>query len=242
MRDFIAVADEPWRRRFAAGGVLAVLMLGFGQPARSQAPAAAGPPIYSCVDSSGKKVTSDRPIPECNSRDQRVLNSDGSVNRVMPPTPTADERAEIEARERDALAERALKQEAIRRDRNLLARFPNEAAHRKAREAALEDVRKSLHVSETRLAALAVERKPLMDETEFYVGKPLPLKLKSQLDANDATLEAQRALLQNQQLEMDRINKRYDDELDRLRKLWAGAQPGTIGISPVAAASATAKK
>jgi hypothetical protein len=241
MRDFIAVADKPSRWRVALGGVIVLFILGASPAARSQT-AKASPPIYSCVDSNGKKVTSDRPIPECNSRDQRVLNSDGSVNRVMPPVPTADERTEIEARERDVLADRALKQEAIRRDRNLLARFPNEAAHRKARETALEDVRKSLRVSETRLAALAVERKPLMDETEFYVGKQLPLKLKTQLDANDATLEAQRALFQNQQQELDRINKRYDDELDRLRKLWSGAQPGSIGMLPVAAASATAKK
>jgi hypothetical protein len=238
MRDLIAVAQGSSQRRFAMG--FALLVLSAGQTSWSET--AAPPTIYTCLDSSGKKITSDRPIPECNSRDQRVLNSDGSTNRVMPPTPTADERAEIEAHEREVLSERALRQEAIRRDRNLLARFPNEAAHRAAREAALEDVRKAVRVSDSRLTALAIERKPLMDETEFYVGKQLPIKLKTQLDANDATIEAQRTLRLNQQQEMDRINKRYDDELERLRKLWGGAQPGSIGALPVAAAPATPKK
>ena len=200
--------------------------------------AADGAPIYSCVDASGKKLTSDRPIAECSSRDQRVLNADGSVKRVMPPTPTADERADMEAREREAATERALKQEAIRRDRNLLARFPDETAHRKARESALDDVRKSLHLSETRIAALTTERKPLMDEAEFYVGRQMPPKLRREIDANDAALDAQRSLLQNQQIEVVRVNKLYDTELERLKKLWLGAQPGSMGVLPGQPASA----
>ena len=221
-------------RGVACGGVL-LLALGAGSIARGQPVPAA--PIYSCVDASGKRLTSDRPIAECISREQRVLNTDGSVRRVVPPTPTADERGEIEARERDAAAERARKQEAIRRDRNLVARFPNEVAHRKAREAALDDVRKALRAAEARLAALASERKPLMDEAEFYVGKPLPFKLKSQIDSNDASLEAQRALLQNQRLEVVRIDALYDTELERLKKLWSGAQPGSMGMLAGAASA-----
>lgn len=197
--------------------------------------------IYTCTDASGKKLTSDRPIAECNSREQRVLNADGSVRRVVPPTPTADERADQEARDREAAAERATKLDAIKRDRNLLSRFPDEAAHRKARAAALDDVRKALRVSETRLGLLAAERKPLLNEAEFYLGKPLPAKLKTQLDANDASIEAQRMLAQNQQGEGVRINKLYDLELERLKRLWGGAQPGSLGSLSGAAASAPRK-
>ncbi len=198
--------------------------------------------IYSC-EINGKKYTSDRPIRECNEREQREHNLDGSVRAVRPPPPTADERAEQEAREQQEALARAQQREAVRRDRNLLQRFPNEAAHRKAREAALDDVRKSLKLSESRLAALEKERKPLMDETEFYVGKQWPLKLKQAIDANDAATEAQRNLVANQKAEIVRIDKLYDDELERLRKLWGGAQPGSMGIiaSSEAAASAPGK-
>ena len=188
--------------------------------------------IYTCTDASGKKLTSDRPIAECIAREQRVLNADGSVRRVMPPTPTADERADQEVREREAAAERATRLDAIKRDRNLLSRFPNEAAHRKARAAALDDVDKALRLSETRLGSLAGERKPLLDEAEFYAGKRLPVKLKTQLDANDASIEAQRMLAQNQKGEGVRINALYDLELERLKRLWGGAQPGSLGGMP----------
>ena len=198
-------------------------------------PAAA--PIYSCVDASGKRLTSDRPIAECHDRDQRLLNGDGSVKTIVPPTPTPDERAEAEARERQAITDRMMRQDAVRRDRNLLTRFPNEAAHRKARETALEDSRKSMRRSEVRIDLLAKERKPLLDEAEFYVGKPLPTQLKQQLDANDASVRAQVDLLQNQQAEIVRINALFDVELERLKSLWGGALPGSMGGLPVSSAA-----
>jgi hypothetical protein len=206
--------------------------------ALAQAPAKSSS-IYSC-EVNGKRLTSDRPIPECISREQRVHNSDGSVREVRPPVPTADERAEIEAREQQAALARAQQREAIRRDRNLLQRFPNEAAHARAREAALDDIRKSLKISESRLAVLEKERKPLMDETEFYVNRQMPLKLKQAIDANDAAAEAQRNLVANQKAEIVRIDKLYDDELERLRKLWNGAMPGSMGIIASSEAAAPA--
>jgi hypothetical protein len=123
-----------------------------------------------------------------------------------------------------------------------LARFPNEAAHRKARMAALDDVNTALRVSEVRLSALAKDRKPLMDEAEFYVGKPLPGKLKAQLDANDASVDAQRVLVQNQKLEAVRIEALYDAELVRLKLLWGGAQPGSMGLIAGSASAPSSRK
>ncbi len=211
-------------------------------PAEAQA-SGGGKSIYTCVDPSGKRRTSDRPIPECTDREQRELNSDGSLRRVVPPTMTQDERAAAEAREQQAALAAASRREAIRRDRNLLMRFPNEAAHTKAREASLDDPRKSMKNSQARLALLDKERKPLLDEAEFYVGRALPAKLKQQLDGNDAASEAQRSLVLTQQAELVRINQIYDAELEHLRKLWAGAAPGSLGSlpSPHEAASAPRK-
>jgi hypothetical protein len=218
---------DPLRAGTAAAALLLACAAAVAAPA----------PIYSCVDASGKRITSDRPIIECHDRDQRVLNADGSVKGVVPPTPTADERAEAEARDRQAITDRMMRQDAVRRDRNLLARFPNEAAHRKAREGALDDSRKSVRLSEVRIALLTKERKPLLDEAEFYIGKPLPPLLKMQLDANDAAVKAQEDLRVNQQNEIVRINALYDVELERLKSLWGGATPGSMGVLPVTSAA-----
>jgi hypothetical protein len=188
--------------------------------------------IYTCTDDKGNKLTADRPIAACSHKEQRVLNRDGSLKFIHPPTLTADERAEKEARERKAAEQRAAQADAVRRDRNLMARYPTEEMHYRAREAALDPVRLAMKRSDQRLKELAAERKPLVDETEFYVGKPLPAKLKQQLDANEASTEAQKAAIANQEAEVVRINRFYDAELDRLRRLWGGAQPGTLGPLP----------
>jgi hypothetical protein len=239
----IDMASEADAKRLATArcAVLVAFACIVAAPARAQAPPAPHPPIYDCIDARGKRLRSDRPIPECSDRDQRLLNPDGSVKSIVPPTPTADERAAIEAREREANAERVARMDAIRRDRNLVARFPNEAAHNKAREKALDDVRNSVRVSQARIALLTAERKPLLDEAEFYVNTPMPSKLKLALDANDASLEAQKSLIQNQQAEVTRINALYDAELARLHKLWAGAPAGSLGPAPTAPAASASK-
>ena len=205
-----------------------------------------GRAIYTCTTPDGHKLTGDRPIPECASREQRILNPDGSQRGTLPPFLSPEERAAKEAADRRALSERIAMQDAIRRDRMLMQRFPNEAAHQRARTLALDDVNKSMRNSEQRIVDLAKERKPLADEAEFYKGKPLPGKLKQQLDANDAAVEAQKTLIENLKAELVRINTNYDAELARLRKLWAGAAPGTLPplatvapVSPKASSSAT---
>jgi hypothetical protein len=161
-------------------------------------------------------------------REQRVLSQDGTLLRVVPPSLTADERAEKEARDRKAATEREAKSEAVRRDKNLVQRFPNAAAHQKAREQALEVTQFAITQSEARLADLDRERKPLIEETEFYKGKQMPGKLKGLLDANDAATTAQKELLVQQKAELERASKLYDVELAHLKKLWAGALPGSL--------------
>ena len=48
--------------------------------------------IYTCVDKQGRKLTSDRPIPECIDREQRELGPSGTLRRVIGPTLTQQER------------------------------------------------------------------------------------------------------------------------------------------------------
>jgi len=213
----------------------------------SAAPASAAG-IYTCTDDQGRRITADRPIASCTAKEQRVLNKDGSLKAMFPPILTVEERAEKEAQERKLAEARATHADAVRRDRNLLSRYPSETPHRKSREAALDTVRAAIKTSEQRLRELAAERKPLLAEAEFYVGKALPPKLRGQLDANDAATSAQREAAVNQEAELERVNRLYDAELARLKLLWAGAVLGSMGPiapqripSPVASSASNLK-
>ena len=207
---------------------LAVIAAAWSCSAQAQ-PAKPADGIYTCTDSKGRRLTADRPIPECAHKEQQLLNRDGSVRTVVPPTMTTEERSQQEARERAAAEVRAAQSDAVRRDRNLVARYPDEAAHNRAREAAADTVRLAMKATELRLRELQNERKPLRDEAEFYQNRPPPPKLKAAIEANETSMDAQRAASSNQQAELVRINKIYDAELERLRRLWAGAQPGSLG-------------
>lgn len=203
--------------------------------AAAATPAAAAPPapgpngIYTCTDEKGRRLTADRPIAECSHKEQQLLNRDGSLRAVVPPTLTAEERADKDARERAAAEARAAQADAVRRDRNLTARYPDEASHQRAREAALDTLRLAIKATELRLRELQTERKPLQEEAEFYQGKTLPPKLRAAIEANEASVEAQRNASSTQAAELGRINKIYDTELERLRRLWAGAPAGSLG-------------
>ena len=233
-----------FRARAKAVLVACAVLCGLSFLQAVRAADAANPRIFQCVLPDGRKVTSDKPIAECMNvgKPQRELNKDGSEKAIVEAPLTEDEKADRDRMQRQRDAERTAYEIEVRRDRDLLKRFPNEAAHGKAREKALDDVASSVRNSEARIKLLLQERKPLVDEAEFYVGKPLPNKVKLGLDANDAALEAQRSLVQNQQTEVVRINALYDAELARLKKLWAGAMPGSVGPATGASATAVARR
>lgn len=202
------------------------------QPA--PAPAQAGPKIYSCTTADGRRLTSDRPIPECHGREQTLLRSDGSVRGKVAPAQSPEERAAEEARQKELAAQRAALEDAARHDRNLMARFKSREAHDRARASALDDLDAATQVTQRRLAALTKERKTLDDEAEFYKKKTLPPKLKQALDVNEAAMDAQKLFLDQRAAERVRVNRRYDLELTRLQKLWGGAAPGSLGPAPSA--------
>lgn len=185
--------------------------------------------IYTCLDDQGRRLTSDRPIPECAAREQQQLNRDGSLKRVVPPALTAQEKAEREMRERKAAEERAARADATRQDRSLLQRYRTPEDHQRARETAMNALRGAMAATESRLESLGKERRQYADEEEFYRGRRLPPKLQQQIDSVEAALAAQRTASQNQRAELDRVNRLFDAELERLKLLWAGAAPGSLG-------------
>jgi len=96
--------------------------------------------IYICVDAKGRRLTSDRPIPECLDREQKELNPNGTVRRVRPPVPTAVERAAQEEKDRQLAEDRQREAEQKRVDKLLVARYPDAATHDAERAKALQPV------------------------------------------------------------------------------------------------------
>ncbi len=196
--------------------------------------------VFQCTTTQGRKLTSDRMIVDCIDREQHVYSQGGALVRVVPPALTAEERAVFDARRERERALRETQAEHHRRDRQLMLRFANEKSHQRARSLALDPVETATRTINKRLELLAEDRVPLDLEAEFYVGKTLPMKLKRQFDSIEATETGLQAALDTQVEEVARINDMYDIELERLKKLWGGAAPGSLG--PLRAPSAMTAK
>ena len=96
--------------------------------------------IYTCVDANGRKLTSDRPIAACIDREQKILNPSGTVRGNIAPALTPQELAAQEQKDQLLAQERNRKDEEKRRDRALLVRYPNRAAHDEERVEALKQI------------------------------------------------------------------------------------------------------
>lgn len=198
--------------------------------------------IYTCTDSRGRKLTSDRPILDCIDRVQKELNPSGTVRRQIGPSLTAQERARLEEQERIKAAELAREAEEKRRDRALLTRYPNRAAHDKERTEALGQVDEVMKAAIKRLGELAAQRKAIDAELEFYKGDPskAPPYVRRQIDENDRSTVVQKRFIAEQEGEKKRVNSRFDEELVKLKELWLLKAPAAgVGSNP---ASSSAKR
>ena len=183
--------------------------------------------VYTCVDKQGRKLTSDRPIPECIDREQRELGPTGTVRRVIGPTLTDHERAALEVERRKEQEERNRIADERKRERVLLARYPDKASHDAERALALAQVDAVTATATQRIADLHGRRKTLDLEMEFYRKDPAkaPMMLRRQLAENDEEVQEQRRFIAGQDQEKRRIHQRFDEELAQLRKLWATQRP-----------------
>ena len=217
---------------WVTGGL--VLLLAGAEFAAAQPQGASGS-IYTCVDRNGRRLTADRPIPECLDREQRELSPSGTTRRQIGPSLTEIERAAQEAQRRKDEEERARVVEERRRERVLVARYPDKAAHDVERAAAVQVVDDVTATAEKRIVELKAERKKLDVEMEFYKKDPnkAPMTLRRKIGEVDESVAEQQRFIAGQEQEKRRVHARFDAELAQLRKLWdAQRTPSVIGGAP----------
>ena len=221
------------------GGVM-LLTLG-AELASAQSQGATGG-IYTCVDRNGRRLTADRPIPECLDREQRELSPSGITRRQIGPSLTELERAAQDAQNRKDAEERARVVEERRRERVLVARYPDKAAHDVERAAAIQMVDDVTATAEKRTLELKAERKKLDVEMEFYKKDPnkAPMTLRRKIAEIDDSLAEQQRFIAGQDQEKRRVHQRFDTELAQLRKLWDAQRVPPSAAASVAAPAASA--
>ena len=210
-------------QRQSLAGILCAVM---GISAWAQQPPVTGG-VYTCTDAKGRKLTADRPIAECTDREQKILNPSGTVKAKVGPSLTAQEKADLELKDKRDAEERNRAAEEKRRDRALLTRYPNKGVHDQERAEALSQIEAVVRAASTRLKELDRQRASIDEEMEFYKKDPTraPAYLRRQQDENAQSQAVQRRFIAEQEGETRRVNARFDDELGRLKALWAQMAP-----------------
>lgn len=217
---------------WVTGGLVLLLM---GAELAAAQPQGASGSIYTCVDRNGRRLTADRPIPECLDREQRELSPSGTTRRQIGPSLTEIERTALEAQRRKEAEERARLVEERRRERVLVARYPDKAAHDVERAAAIQLVDDVTATAEKRITELQAERKTLDVEMEFYKKDPnkAPMTLRRKMAENEEIVAEQQRFIAGQDQEKRRVHARFDTELAQLRRLWdAQRSPPVIATTP----------
>lgn len=219
------------------GGVLLATLGAEVNLAQAQGAPAGG--IYTCVDRNGRRLTADRPIPECLDREQRELSPSGITRRQIGPSLTELERAALEVQKRKEAEEQARAVEERRRERVLVARYPDKATHDVERAAAIQLIDDVAATAEKRIVELKQQRKTFDVEMEFYKKDPnkAPMGLRRKLAENEESIAEQQRFIAGQDQEKRRVHQRFDTELAQLRKLWDSQRvPPTAAATPAASA------
>ena len=207
------------------------------------APAAAQSAVYACVDKNGRRITADRPIPECIDREQRVLDRTGTERRRIGPTLTENERAAAEVKRREENDQKAKVAEQRRRDRALITRFPDEATHNAERVTAQAVFNDLIQTAYKRIEQLRSERASINTELEFYQNDPkkAPPKVQRRIAENEDDIAEQQRYIATQQEEKRKVQQRYDTELAQLKELWAAERSAAATAAGTPASAAAAK-
>ena len=220
--------DRPFRLLAAAPLFIVALSFCGALQAQPQKVEGASAGIYTCVDGRGRTLTADRPIAECNDREQRELNPSGSTRRKVEPTYTARELQEREDRAREAAIQAARQTDERRRERALLVRYPNAATHDRERAEALSQIDAVTQAAKKRIAELGEDRKKIDEELEFYKQdtSKAPGAVRRKLEDNTQSVAVQNRFIGEQEEEKKRVNARFDEERTRLKTLWSPQNGG----------------
>ena len=188
-------------------------------------PVSAQTRIYTCKDANGKTITSDRPLPECQGREGRVLSGQGATVKKIEAPLTPEQLAAREIEDQKKREEDERRREQLRRDKALLNTYAGVDDIESKRQRALAQVEREARESERRISMLERQALENRSEGEFYKKKQMPSDLKRRLDEHEAALKAEKHLFAAKKSEVAQVNVKFDEDKKRYTELTGALTP-----------------
>lgn len=180
--------------------------------------------IYMCKDSSGRTLTSDRPIPECADRMVREFDRNGMLKKEIPAPLTAEQKHEKLAQEEKKKAEQVAADEQKRSDRALTARYRTEVDIALARKRDSEIVNEQIIQQKKALSVADKDWKEVQGAVESQKKKGVvPAGMQYKLDRAEQNVHDLKARVSDSEAELAQVHAKYDTTLQRYREISQNA-------------------
>jgi len=209
----------------ASGALLAVASALSSNALRAQSASTVRTPMlsYVCTTNTGHTITGEFPPPECKDRDVRVLNADGSLNRVIPAPLTREGRKKRDEEEAKRRQEEEAERKQSQKDRSLLEAYGSVEEIDAARDRAVLGRQGLIDRANQRIAQYQRERKRLDNEAEFYAKREMPPDLKQAFEINTALTKQQEKTRADAEHDIEQIKERFEADKKRYQQLEAMA-------------------
>lgn len=196
------------RQFFLRFTVCAILGAGLAAPVAAR---------VTCCEIDGKRNCGDPPPSQCLGKAKTVFDK-GVAKEIEAPL-TVEQRAarDIEVARR-AEEEKRIAEQA-RRDRALLDSYASEKDIDLALDRALAEIEKNTADAQVRLDTALKKKQALDQEKEFYLKKPMPVRLELQVKDNESEIAAQQKALQQKGMAIEAVNARFEADKARYRIL-----------------------
>jgi Domain of unknown function (DUF4124) len=193
---------------------------------------AAAQKLYKYTDANGKVVYTDKMPADATGKPNEQLNRQGTVTKRNEGALTPEQIAAKEAERKRKLDEDMAAKEEKRKNIALLNTYSSEQDISDARARAIKANADAVEEANRKLAEAQKREKELAGEAEFYQKKPMPAKLKQDIQVNRAAIASHAELLDKKKKEIESINAKYDEDLRRYRELVNSGAAAPVAAAP----------
>ena len=177
--------------------------------------------FYSCRDSAGHMVTSDRPIPECADRSTQVFKENGILKNQISTPQNEQQRKAAEILEQQRVRETQHQEDLKREHLFLVAHYPTEEAVEVARKKELDALNVKIS-AETRNIEAATTALNTSQKMLPNLPKNQPSKIRetqSKIEDMTQAIQESNRLIHNYRIEQDNVNQQFDATHKRYNEL-----------------------
>ena len=210
-------------------GALLFVVAALGAASALAQPRQEGARLYRWVDDKGVVHYGDSVPPEYANRDRNVLNNQGVQVGFEEGEITPEERAAIQARDAEAAAARAAKEEVARRDRMLLQTYLSVADIEDLRDRRIELLESQIKVTELylnnlrkRLVGLQAEASAFKPYTTNPDAPQIPENLALDISRTAASINLYEQRLSQTRSDQAALRVSFNNDISRFRELKGG--------------------